>query len=699
MRVLAVGNMYPPHHFGGYELVWRSAVDHLRERGHTVRVLTSDLRTGSGEPEERDTHRQLIWHWRDGGYPRLGPRERLRRERHNGEVLERHLAQFDPDVVSWWSMGGMSLGLIERARRAGLPAVAFVHDDWLEYGRWVDPWLGVLGRRPSAGALAERLTGLPARVDFASAARYVFVSEATRRRALSLGLGLRRTEVAHSGIHPAFLDPAPESEWAGRLLYVGRLDGRKGIDVAIDALARLPGAVLTVVGGGDPGEDARLRARAARLGVEERVRWEGQRSRAALLEAYAACDAVLFPVRWEEPWGLVPLEAMARGRPVVASGRGGSGEYLRDGENCLLSPAGDAEALAACVRRLAAEPALRARLRAGGLETAPRHTEPIFNARVEAAVTAALPEAPRVSVVIPTYRRHEALARTLQALEHQTVRAGHFEVIVVDDAEDDDTAAVAAAIGGRPFSVRQLHRRARGVSAARNAGAAAARAPLLLFLGDDILAAPTLLAEHLAWHEGREVPVGVLGHVRWARELRTTSFMRWLEHGVQFDYPSIAGPEASWAHFYTANVSVPRALLEQVGGFDEERFPFLYEDLDAGRRLADVGMRLLYNRHAVGEHLHPTTIGQWRDRMAATASAERRWIGLRPEMPAYFHDLLADASAREPSRGLAGRLFVRWVPRWLPVLGPLVWSSADVHYRQQLAPRFLAAWKADEYGD
>ena len=57
---------------------------------------------------------------------------------------------------------------------------------------------------------------------------------------------------------------------------------------------------------------------------------------------------VVFPVRWEEPWGLVPIEAMARGRPVVATGRGGSGEYLRDGENCVLFEADDAERARRC---------------------------------------------------------------------------------------------------------------------------------------------------------------------------------------------------------------------------------------------------------------------------------------------------------------------------------------------------------------
>jgi glycogen(starch) synthase len=73
----------------------------------------------------------------------------------------------------------------------------------------------------------------------------------------------------------------------------------------------------------------------------------------------------------------------------VATGRGGSGEYLRDGQNALLFEAGDAGALAGAVTRLAGDPALRARLREGGAATAPLHTEAVFNAAVLREVEAA----------------------------------------------------------------------------------------------------------------------------------------------------------------------------------------------------------------------------------------------------------------------------------------------------------------------
>lgn len=384
VHVLAVGNMYPPHHFGGYELVWRSAMRHLERQGHAVRVLTTDLDIGTLEPDDENVHRELRWYWRDHRYPELSRLERVRLERWNARVLRRHLSEFQPDVVSWWSMGGMSLSMLERVRLAAIPAVGFVHDDWLEYGRHVDGWTRAFtGRARLFASLAERITGAPPLVDLEHAARYVFVSDATRGRALQAGVAPASTGVAHSGIDPSFVDPAPAKEWSWTLLYVGRLDERKGVDTAVAALAELPdAAILKVIGGWDEREEARLRALAERHAVTARVQFLGQRLRQEVHDAYADADVVVFPVVWDEPWGLVPLEGMARGRPVVATGRGGSGEYLIHGENALLFEAGDALALARAVTCLAANAELRRRLVGVGLETAARHTDDHFNAVV-----------------------------------------------------------------------------------------------------------------------------------------------------------------------------------------------------------------------------------------------------------------------------------------------------------------------------
>ena len=93
-----------------------------------------------------------------------------------------------PDVVAWWAMGGMSLSLLARAARHGLPAVAFVHDDWLVYGPAVDQWLrSFRGWRRPVGAAMQRLTRIPTRLEVRAVARWVFVSAFTRDRALAAG--------------------------------------------------------------------------------------------------------------------------------------------------------------------------------------------------------------------------------------------------------------------------------------------------------------------------------------------------------------------------------------------------------------------------------------------------------------------------------------------------------------------------------
>jgi len=399
VRILCVGSMYPPHHLGGYELVWQAAVDDLRARGHDVRVLASDHREAgaAGFPEAPDVHRELRWYWRDHAFPRVGPRARLGLERSNAATFDRHVDDFRPEVVSWWSMGGMSLSLLERARRRRLPGVAFVNDAWLIYGPLVDAWIRFATRPGVPAELLERVTGLPARFDPQASAHFVFASEDTRRASLERW-PIDGSEVVHGGIDRTFFDGGvPPGEWGWRLLYVGRIDPRKGIATAIRALDQLPAAAtLRVVGGGDETHLRELRDLVDSLRLTERVSFDGPRPRGDLPGVYAAADAVVFPVEWAEPWGLVPLEAMACARPVVATGTGGSAEYLRDRENCMLYAPGDPAGLADRTTQLADDAGLRERLRRGGLETARAHTDEAFNDRVEAVLAEALlPPSPR----------------------------------------------------------------------------------------------------------------------------------------------------------------------------------------------------------------------------------------------------------------------------------------------------------------
>lgn len=360
VRVLTVGNRHSATG-GGYEAVWRALVEHLRDAGDEVDVLTSD-EPGAAMP---GVHRALPWYWADDAWRTPSRREARALERTALAVLRDRLARLRPDVVVWVSMGGLPLALVGSS---GLPELALVHDGWPVYGADVDP------RARSHGWHPESV--------LAWSCNSAFVRS---RCAPALGpVARRRLRVDLPGVDPVRFAAVPAQEWSGRLAVVGRVEPRKGVADAVRAVAHDASWSLTITGPPERGHDTELRALATSLGVAQQVTLAGATD--DVRGAYAAADVVVFPPVWEEPFGLVPLEAMSVGRPVVASGTGGSAEYLEHEVNCLLVPPGDADAIAAAVARLEADPALRARLVAGGRRTAAALTEHRWCAAVAAVI-------------------------------------------------------------------------------------------------------------------------------------------------------------------------------------------------------------------------------------------------------------------------------------------------------------------------
>jgi glycogen(starch) synthase len=382
MRILTLSNLYPPHHLGGYELSCRDVMDRFTANGHEVSVLTSDVRlerAATMPASHGDIHRDLRIYWDDHRLVRPLLRARLAIERSNQEALAHRLAEHRPDVVSVWNMGAMSLGLLTTVLERGIPLVLNVCDDWLVYGPDLDPWSRPLFRRPWLARVVRGVSGVPCPPrELAPNVTACFVSEYVRGRAHAESAfrldALAGSTVVYSGIEHAEFPPEPDPiprPWGGRLLYTGRLDERKGVFTALDALRLLPPdhRLDLVFGGGDPEVEARLRDEAAAAPLSGRVCFDTV-PRAELASRYRGADAFLFTSEWAEPFGLTPVEAMACATPVVATATGGSAEFLVDGVNCLRYPAGDAGALAEAVRLLAADAALRARLVTGGLVTA-----------------------------------------------------------------------------------------------------------------------------------------------------------------------------------------------------------------------------------------------------------------------------------------------------------------------------------------
>ena len=301
---------------------------------------------------------------------------------------------------------------------------------------------------------------------------------------------------------------------------------------------------------------------------------------------------------------------------------------------------------------------------------------------------------PDVSIVIPTLGRSEALGQVIAGLERQRPPLAAADVRIVVDAAASPAHLASLPTPRQSFAVTIQQADHPGASAARNLGWQTAEAPLILFLDDDVVPTRSLVGEHLTWHRRNPAAeVGVLGMVRWSPRVKVTPFMRWLETGIQFDYGTIEATEVEWQRFYSCNVSVKRAMLERVGGFDEQRFPFGYEDLELARRMSEHGFRLLNNAAAVGEHLKTETLESWRRNLARIAVAERRYTELYSDQPAYFYERFRVASEAPAARGRAARL-AGFVPRSVPWLGRFVWRSYDLVCSQRLAPEFLSEWDA-----
>jgi glycosyltransferase involved in cell wall biosynthesis len=152
---------------------------------------------------------------------------------------------------------------------------------------------------------------------------------------------------------------------ANKLLFTGRLDPAKGLDLLLRALASLPDAGLLLVGP-DAGAGEGLQQLCRELNLTDRVNFAGALPRPLVCGAFRACDIFVLPSRYGENFGIVAIEAMAAGKPVVVSDCGGLPTLVTPGENGLLFPAGETGALQASLAKLLAAPDMRTTLGAAG---------------------------------------------------------------------------------------------------------------------------------------------------------------------------------------------------------------------------------------------------------------------------------------------------------------------------------------------
>jgi phosphatidylinositol alpha-mannosyltransferase len=351
---------------GGVQVHVRELSEHLRARGHDVVVIAPGTRPST------DTNVRIIGRPVripfNGSVVPISPDPRSRR------TIRRGFEDFAPDVVHVHEPFSPSTGMFA-ALAATAPVVATFH-------AYADRSVALAAFAPLLRPVWNRLSVRLA------------VSNAAAQFAGRHFKGPIRVVPNGLDIEP-FRDAQPASlSGSPRLLFVGRLEPRKGFRFAVRAFRMLaeefPESILVVAGDG-PEKKAVLELPPE---IRERVVMPGAVSRSDLPHYHAAADVFLAPNTGGESFGMVLLEAMAAGLPVVASDIPGYREVLRHEVEGLLVPARDPAALAHAARRLLLDPALARSLGAAGRVRAERFAWPVVATEIESAYREALATAP-----------------------------------------------------------------------------------------------------------------------------------------------------------------------------------------------------------------------------------------------------------------------------------------------------------------
>jgi glycosyltransferase involved in cell wall biosynthesis len=352
---------------GGQNVHVAALAGGLARRGHDVTVFTR--RDDESLPERVVVQEGYNVVHVPAGPARVVPKDDLLRYMPEfTAVLRRTWARRPPDLVHahFW-MSGLACVAAAAALDSPVPVLQTFHA------------LGSVKRRHQGAAD----TSPPQRIELErslcrNVAHVVATSSDEVFELRRLGLPGDRVSIVPCGVDTSVFTPrgpvAPRSA-RSRLLVLGRLVERKGLDDTVRALPAVPDAELVVVGGppaeelaADP-EVRRLRAVAAEAGVADRLVFAGSVPRADVPAWVRSADVVL-AVPWYEPFGITPLEAMACGRPVVATAVGGLVDTVTDGVTGDLVPPRDPERLGKVLAALLADDERRVAYGAAGVQRA-----------------------------------------------------------------------------------------------------------------------------------------------------------------------------------------------------------------------------------------------------------------------------------------------------------------------------------------
>lgn len=237
------------------------------------------------------------------------------------------------------------------------------------------------------------------------------------------------------------------------------------------------------------------------------------------------------------------------------------------------------------------------------------------------------------SIIIPTHGRRDSLCRVLKALAYQHMPERRFDVVVVCDGDVDGSAIACRVLACElPFQLHIVEQVNQGPAAARNRGVAEARAPLIIFLDDDVIPGEGFIATHLAAQDGQTYRI-TIGPLLPPPDHLMSPWSNWEARTLCRQYDAmIAGHfEPTYRQFYTGNASLLRHHLLECGGFDATYRRA--EDVELALRLHSRGLHFVFLPEARGWHYVQRSFRSWLGISAAygaadcaMARADRHWI-------------------------------------------------------------------------
>ncbi len=357
MKILVISNLFPPQVIGGYERAIADYSNFLHQKGHEIYVCTSNTQglatsyaTSVVYPFTVERSFKLVIQWTENCINFLPPAEAFTAMSHNNVFIEQCLADYQPDIVLVGNVEGLNIEVIEKPLERGIPVVHYVMN-------------------PHAGYSPELA---PRSHLFCCVALSQWIAENLRR----LGYPFAKIPVIYPGVRPEefYCQSNFEFDYL-KIAYSSLVMHYKGADVLVDALYLLHTEGIkfsAAIAGGSlqPDYVKELQDFCQEKGIADKVKFTGLLTKAQLKELYQASNVLVFPSRFEEPFGISQIEAMMAGLLLVTSGTGGSGEAIEDGVSGLLFPSDDPYALAEILYYLASDPSEWRRIAIAGQKRA-----------------------------------------------------------------------------------------------------------------------------------------------------------------------------------------------------------------------------------------------------------------------------------------------------------------------------------------